>query len=497
VNLATLLTPHPPERLALVSRGRPVSYGVLRDEVDRLRGGLIRLGLVPGDRLAVLCANNDRFVVSYLAGLGAGLVVVPLNPLSPGPELVAELRRIGARAVVVGPAGRRGFAGVPRDQVPQLEFAISAGEPLGDGDLLIEDLTAGDPAPIVDRRPDEPAVLIFTSGTAGLPQPCILTHGNLDASVRSMLAVGADVRGPDDVVLGVLPLFHIFGLSCVLNLALATGACVVLAERFDPATAIELLVEHRVTSLSGPPTLWSALASLPGVEPSRLASVRIAVSGASSLDPYVRDQVRERLGLVLCEGYGLTETAATVATALGTDAPAGSVGRPMPGVEMRLVDADGEDVLVGDPGEVWVRGPMVTPGYWNDAPATEAALTPDGWLRTGDLGVIDEDGWLEIVDRAKDLIIVSGFNVFPGEVEGVLVQHPDIDEAAVVGVPHPHSGEAVRAHVVARPGAHLDEDAVVAWAATRLAGYKCPSTVAFVDRLPQNMTGKVLRRELS
>jgi long-chain acyl-CoA synthetase len=496
VNLANLLSPHPPERLALVSRRGRITFGQLRDEVDRLRGGLIRLGLVPGDRLAVLCANNDRFVVSYLAALGAGLIVVPLNPLSPAAELTEELRRVGARAAVVGPAGRASFVGVDRSQLPQLEHVISAGEPLEPQDLLVADLTDQSPEPIVDRRPDDPAVLIFTSGTAGLPQPCILTQGNLDASLRSMLALGPDLRSPDDVALGVLPLFHIFGLAIVLNLALATGSSVVLVERFDPATAVERIVEHGVTTLSGPPTLWSALASLPGVRPAQFATVRIAVSGAANLDPYVHNQVRERLGLDLREGYGLTETAATVASALCTDAPPGSVGRPMPGVEMRLVDAAGDDVLVGDPGEIWVKGPMVTPGYWNDAPATEAALTEDGWLRTGDLAVGDDDGWLRIVDRVKDLIIVSGFNVFPAEVEGVLGQHPDVDAVAVVGVPHPHSGEAVRAHVVARPGAQLDEDAVVSWAATRLASYKCPSKVVFVDELPQNMTGKVLRREL-
>ena len=496
VNLATLPVPHPPERAALVSRGRTITYGALNDEVDRLRGGLVRLGLQPGERLALVAANNDRFVVSYLAALGAGLVVVPLNPLSPGPELTDELRRVGAAAVIVGPTGRRRFLEADRAALPQLRYVISAGEALGEGNHLVTGLCDGSPEPVVDRSADDPAVLIFTSGTAGMPQPCILTQGNLEASVRSMLALGPDLRRSDDVVLGVLPMFHIFGLSIVLNLSLAVGSCAVLVERFDPATAIEKISDHQITMVSGPPTLWSALAALPGVGPEHVASVRVAVSGASKLDPEIHAYVRDRLGLDLREGYGLTETAATVASALGTAAPAGSVGRPMPGVQMRLVDGDGSDVLVGDPGEIWVRGPMVTPGYWNDAPATERVLTPEGWLRTGDLAVVDDEGWLRIVDRAKDLIIVSGFNVFPAEVEGVLHQHPDIEAVAVVGVPHPHSGEAVRAHVVLRPGADLDEEDVIAWAGARLAGYKCPSKVVFTRKLPQNVTGKVLRREL-
>lgn len=497
MNLASLIDAHPPDQRALVSRGRDISYGELRDEIDRLRGGLIRLGLAPGERLAVLCANNDRFVVSYLAALGAGLIVVPLNPLSPSLELAAELRRVQARAAIVGPAARRGFVGIDPGDVPQLEVVISAGEPMGEGTLLLGDVAGGAPEPLVDRDRSDPAVLIFTSGTAGSPQPCILTQGNLEAGLQSMLALGADLRRADDIAFGVVPLFHIFGLSIVLNLALATGACVVLVERFDPATAVESIERHHVTMISGPPTMWAAMASLPDVTAASFASVRVAVSGAAKLAPSVHRLVEERLGVVIREGYGLTETAATVTTSLGTDAPAGSIGRPMPGVEIRLVDRDGDDVLVNDPGEIWVRGPMVTPGYWNDAPSTEAALTPDGWLRTGDLALVDDDGWLRIVDRAKDLIIVSGFNVFPAEVENVLAQHPDIVEVAVVGVAHPHSGEAVRAHVVVRPGAHLDEEDVVAWAASRLAGYKCPTKVLFTPSLPVGMTGKVLRRELS
>jgi long-chain acyl-CoA synthetase len=243
--------------------------------------------------------------------------------------------------------------------------------------------------------------------------------------------------------------------------------------------------------------MWAALADQPDATAESMASVRLATSGASKLPDEVSRRVQERFGLRLTEGYGLTETSPVVATANGLpDAPLGSIGRPIRGVEMRLVDPEGDDVLIGDEGEVWVRGPNVFGGYWNDADASAAALTPDGWLRTGDLAVVNDDGYLFLVDRAKDLIIVSGFNVYPAEVEEILVEHPAIDAAAVVGVPHPHSGEAVKAFVVAADGFAVEEDDVIAWCAEHLARYKCPSKVMFVDELPQGVTGKVLRRTL-
>jgi long-chain acyl-CoA synthetase len=242
--------------------------------------------------------------------------------------------------------------------------------------------------------------------------------------------------------------------------------------------------------------MWAAWAGLATLPEDALATVRLAASGAAPLDPAVRRQVRDRLGVDLAEGYGLTEASPVVTTGVGHDAPDGSIGVPLPGVEVRLIDSDGEDALVGDPGEVWVRGPNVFPGYWNDPEATAAALTPDGWLRTGDVAVVDDDGFLSLVDRVKDVIVVSGFNVFPAEVEDVLASQPGVADVAVIGVPHPHSGEAVKAFVVPEPGAHLEEDALVDHASRYLARYKCPSTVAFVDELPHGVTGKVLRRAL-
>jgi len=296
-------------------------------------------------------------------------------------------------------------------------------------------------------------------------------------------------------VFGLLPMFHIFGLNVMLDLSLYTGSRVLLIERFDPSSAVEAIERHEVTVVSGPPTMWSALAALGDVATS-MRSVRLAVSGAAKLAPEIVVAVRDNLGLELSEGYGLTETAPVVTSATGTDAPAGSIGPVLPGIEMRLVDVDGTDALVGDSGEIWVRGPNVFKGYWNDPDATAAALTPDGWLRTGDIGVVDDSGYVFLVDRVKDLIIVSGFNVYPAEVEEVLIEHPAVHQAAVVGVPHPHTGEAVKAYVVLEPSVSADEDDIIAFCMDRLARYKCPSKIMFVPELPHNLSGKLLRRAL-
>jgi long-chain acyl-CoA synthetase len=326
----------------------------------------------------------------------------------------------------------------------------------------------------------------------------MLTHGNLVSNIRQILANPARPDDVDDVSLCVIPMFHVFGLNALLGQALAVGSSVVLVDRFDARACLDLVAQHKVTVLTGVPTMWKAWAALPEDEASHdaLESVRIAVSGAAALDPEVRRAVWDRFGVDVTEGYGLTEASPAVTSGLGHGAPDGSIGVPLPGVQMRLVDKTGEDALVGDPGEIWVRGPNIFPGYWNDPEATAAALTPDGWLRTGDVAVVDDDGFLSLVDRAKDVIIVSGFNVFPAEVEEALGTHPGVKEVAVVGVPHPQSGEAVKAFVVPAPADRPSEAELVAHVGRLLARYKCPSSIEFVDRLPHGVTGKVLKREL-
>jgi long-chain acyl-CoA synthetase len=386
---------------------------------------------------------------------------------------------------VVGPEGGAAVAGDPGDgDAPRLRQDVVAPD----------DLLGGTPADPVPRRPDDLAVLLFTSGTVGAPRPAMLTHGNLLANIEQILASPGKPRGPDEVALGALPLFHIFGLNAVLGVVLHVGASLVLIEQFDATATLEAIGRHGVTVASGVPTMWTALADVPEVAPGSLATVRIALSGAAPLDAHVRRRVTERFGVRLDQGYGLTEASPVVTSGVGLDAPDGSIGRPLPGVDVRLVDGQGQDALVGDPGEIWVHGPNVFAGYWGDPAATAAALGDDGWLRTGDMAVVDDAGFLYLVDRAKDVIIVSGFNVFPAEVEDVIAAHPGVTAAAVLGAPHPQTGETVRAFVVAESG--LDEAAIVAWCRQHLARYKCPSSVSFVDELPAGPAGKVLRRSL-
>ncbi len=327
----------------------------------------------------------------------------------------------------------------------------------------------------------------------------MLTHGNLAANVRQVLDHPGLALRPDDVGLGVLPVFHVFGLNVGLGVTLAAGGSVLMIEHFDPADSVRQVREHAVTVVAGVPAMYVAWLALPEADAAADAftSVRLAVSGAAALPTDAAQDFRERFGVVVHEGYGLTEASPIVTTtALGADARPGSIGPPLPGVDVRLVDLDGADVLAGDPGEIWVRGPNVFPGYWHDQEATARALTDDGWLRTGDIAVVDDDGALSLVDRSKDLIIVSGFNVYPAEVEDVLLAHPDVTEVAVVGESHPRAGEAVVAFVVAEPGRTPTADELTAHCARSLARYKCPARVEVVDALPRSFAGKVLRREL-
>ncbi len=497
MNLATGLDPHPDDAVALVSRGRTTTYGVLRDQAAAVRSGLAGLGLEPGDRVGILCGTNWYFAAAYLSALGAGLVAVPLNPSSPAPELESELGAVGARAIVVAPAGLSVLSRLDRSKLPALEFCIVTEDVDVPGRILLDDLLATEPVlPIIERSDDDLAVLMFTSGTAGFPKAAMLSHGNLRSNIEQMQANEARAQTAEDVSLGVLPLFHIFGLNVVLGLSLYAGSRVVLIERFDPTSALEAVQRHGVTILPGAPAMWTAWSSLADVPDDAFASVRIAASGAAKLALEVGETFKRRFGVAIREGYGLTEASPVVTTSAGDQEKPGSIGAPLPGVRVRLVDGDGDDVLVGDAGEIWVAGPNVFKGYWNDAAATAGALTDDGWLRTGDVAVVDDDGQLFLVDRVKDLIIVSGFNVFPAEVESVLLEHPAVEACAVIGVSHPYTGEAVKAYVVVTPGRSVEEDDLIAFCAEHLARYKCPEKVMFVDELPVGGGGKVLRRSL-
>jgi long-chain acyl-CoA synthetase len=495
MNLAHLIDGHDANRIAIISRGRPTTYGALRDQVAHVRGGLRELGIGPGDRVALLCGNGRYFVLAYLATLGIGAVAVPLNPASPSPEIERELARVATKAVVVEPAAAQAWKGIDRARVPSIEVVIAAEADSIDGAVDLASLLERAPVDIVEVEPDSLAALMFTSGTAGSPRAAMLSHGNLMANLDQGASANIQI-GPDDVVYGVLPMFHIFGLNVVLALTLIRGATLVLVQRFDPSTALDTIRDRGITVVPGAPPLWLAFSHFDEAPPDAFATVRLALTGAARMPEEAMRRLKERFGLDLSEGYGLTEAAPVVTSSAGMPVKYGSVGKVLDGIEVRLVDEAGNDAVDGDAGEIWVKGPNVFQGYLDDPQQTARVLTPDGWLRTGDIATVDDEGYLYLVDRAKDLIIVSGFNVYPAEVEEVLAEHPGVAEVGVVGVPHPHHGEAVKAFVVTKPGTHLDEDQLIEWCSENLARYKCPSKVLFVDELPRNVSGKLLRRSL-
>ena len=435
-------------------------------------------------------------MVSYLAVLGIGAVVVPLNPASPAPELERELAAVEIVAVIVGPTGRASWGDVDRAKVPSIQTVIATAGHEMPGAVTFEDLVAADPSPIVEREPSDLAALLFTSGTAGSAKAAMLTHRNLLSNLEQLQKQPGRGVNADDVVLGVLPMFHIFGMNVVLGLSLYAGSSVVLVERFDPSTALETITSRGVTVISGVPPMWTAWATLPEAGASAFSSVRIASTGAAKMPEDLTRLFESRFHLELLEGYGLTEASPVVSASPPGESRVGSIGLPLSDLEVRLVDSDGDDALAGDSGEIWVRGPNVFTGYWHDDEAT-SRRAHDGRLAAHRRCRRCRRRRLPLPGRpAKDLIIVSGFNVYPGEVEEVISEYPGVDDVAVVGSPHPSTGEAVKAFVVTAPGSSHEEEAIIEHCRRSLARYKCPSKVMFVDELPKGWGGKVLRRAL-
>lgn len=495
MNVAGVIDSHPDGDVALISHGQVTTYGELRNQVAALRAEFVRAGVQRGECVALLCSNTPYFVIAFLAATGVGAVVAPLNPTSPAPEIEKEFAVVQPSVVVIEPAAVRTWSQVTNDIRSAVRSVyVTEGHDIDGASCVTEVIAAGGNAPAVDMAADDPAAYMFTSGTAGSPKAAVLTHNNLISNIEQSRE--SEHLTTDDVIFGVLPMFHIFGLNVMLCASLAAGTKVVLVQRFDPVAAVETVKERGITVMLGAPSMWAAINQLIDVEPDTFDSVRVALSGAAKLPEQVIQSISSRFGLEVREGYGLTEASPAVTNALDHPFKPGSIGRPISGVQVRIVDENGDDVLVGDTGEIWVKGPNVFAGYLHDPEATNRVKTPDGWLMTGDIAVVDEQGDIFMVDRAKDLIIVSGFNVFPAEVEDVLRMHTAIADAAVVGTAHPHTGEAVRAYVVLKPGMHLDEDAVVDHCRANLARYKCPSKVLFVEQLPRGLTGKLQRYAL-
>ena len=487
MNVAELLdrsaAEHAGKPALVTSRGETLTFSELSERAGSIAAAAAAAGVRPGDRVGIAMHNVPAFVWSYFGILRAGGVVIPLNPTLTTPEVRRVLDDSGASLVTgVSPAGDAARAACEAAGIRYVdahEWPDAGGAP--------ETRHAAD---------DDLAVLAYTSGTTGDPKGVMLTHGNLLANVEQQMSIPDAHVESGDVLLLSLPLFHIFGLNVTLGLVARAGATGVLTDRFEPVECLRLVQEHRVTVMFGAPTMYTALVATPGADQYDLSSVRLAISGAAPLQPEVLRRFKELFGVDVYEGYGLTETSPTLTSNRMAEAPRpGSIGKPLPGVEIRLVDEAGDDVELGDPGEILARGPNVFKGYWNKDDETQRAFV-DGWFRTGDVAVQDEDGYLYIVDRKRDMVIVSGFNVFPSEVEQALTENPVVAEAAVVGVPHAYTGEAVKAFVVLEPGESATPAEILAEVQTRLARFKCPREVEIVDALPHLLTGKVLRRAL-
>jgi long-chain acyl-CoA synthetase len=482
-----------PDAPAVVSAGRRLSWAQLDAEIDRAAAGYAARDLAPGERVAVQLPNGVDWLRAALGALRAGLVVVPVNTAYTDPELEHVLGDSGAALFVVA-EDRSAVAGVP----------ICAGPPSSDG-----------PAPQLDEDPAAPAFLCYTSGTTGRPRGAILSSAALRANQEQCLAMDPPPVREDDRVLLVLPLFHVYGLNAGFGLVAATGACAVLEESFDPRESLSLMAEERVTAVPGAPPMyqaWLAVADAEGSDAAlrrAFAAVRIASSGAAPLPEDVWTAMRERAAVTVWEGYGLTEAAPVVASTVATGrAKPACIGGPLPGVEVVLRDtaasAGDGDEKAGEgtaastdtedgPGEMWIRGANLFSGYWPDGADGPDA---DGWLPTGDLAYRDADGDLHLADRRTDLVLVSGFNVYPAEVERVLETHPAVRESAVIGVPDARTGSAVRAVVVLEEGASVTVEELREHAAGSLARYKVPTSVYFLPALPHSLTGKVSRARL-
>jgi malonyl-CoA/methylmalonyl-CoA synthetase len=449
-----------------------ITNGELAQRSRTVAGRLAGAGLRTGDRIVMSAATSGDLVVAHVAALRLGLVVVPVNGAYRAREIAHVVGDCTPRAAVVDDADR-GDAIVAAATGPVL--VVDPTVPLPDA-----------PAPALDAsRPEDLALLCYTSGTTGAPKGAMLTHGNALAGCEAV-RIAWRWTAADRLVLA-LPLFHVHGLGVGLHGSLLSGASAVLVPRFAPDAVFDAAAEHGATLFFGVPTMYSRLAASPRAR--ELARLRLCVSGSAPLPAALHEQLAAAGGVRVLERYGMTETLMNVSNPYDGERRAGTVGFPLPGVDLRLAGDEAS-------GEILLRGPNVFPGYWQRDAATADAFTPDGWFRTGDVGAFDPDGYLRIVGRSKELIISGGFNVYPREVEDVLLAHPAVADAAVVGEPSDEWGEIVVAVVVPVPGETLTEAELLDHAAGELAPYKQPRRVRFVDELPRNALGKVLRHEL-
>lgn len=504
-NLATLLDDTAyahPDRTAVVAVGTQLSYFEIQAAANQVANLLAANGIGRGDTVALSMPNIPHFTIVYFGILKAGACVVPLNVLLKSREIAYHLKDSNAKAY---------FAFEGTSELPIGDEAVTGFEHTDTCTSLF--LIHADPATAmpwtqlspkfetVDVDDDDTAVILYTSGTTGQPKGAELRHRNMRDNALASEQILAVDRARPDTYLCALPLFHSFGQTVIQNSGIASGGTIVMMPRFDPLVAVRTMLDNHVTVFAGVPTMyWNLLTHTDRDDVDRLAStLRIASSGGAALPAEVHKDFKAMFGVTILEGYGLSETSPVASFSVYGDEPrVGSIGLPIPGVEMKLVDASWAEVpnTVGAIGEIAIKGHNVMKGYYNRPDATAEAIK-DGWFRTGDLATRDADGYYYIVDRAKDMIIRGGFNVYPREIEELLMTHPSVSLVAVVGVPHESHGEEIKAVVVKTdPSDKVTESDLVEWSKEQLAAYKYPRIVEFVDAIPMTSTGKLLKRKL-
>lgn len=492
-----------PDSTAIIFAGKEISYRRLGEMADCMAAALAANGVRKGSRVAVMLPNCPQLVVAFYGALKAGAVVVMTNPMYMERELEYQLRNSGAETIILNEAFFARLRNVVNNtSLKNIILTGTAVEAREEGCLLFEDLLSQHPPQSPQAKIDpekDVALLQYTGGTTGISKGAMLTHFNLVVNVlqtREVLAAGSDMG--QNRVLIALPLFHIYGVTAGMNLAVATASVQIILPRFDVGAVLQAIHTYRPTLFPGAPTMYSAVAGHPLLKKYDIDSIQACISGSAPLPVEVADRFEKLTGGKLVEGYGLTEASPIVSVnPLRGKSKAGSIGQPVPDTDCAIVNLDTGDkeLQLGEIGELIVRGPQVMKGYWN-MPEETANILRGGWLYTGDVAKIDEDGYVHIVGRKKDMIIAGGFNVYPREVEEVLYEHPKIAEAVVLRVSDLYRGEAVKAFIVLEKGESATEQEIIEYCRERLAAFKVPRVIEFRDQLPKTVVGKILRRVL-
>jgi long-chain acyl-CoA synthetase len=483
---------HFTDRPAIVADERTISYRELRGQVDRVAQGLAQRGIGAGDRVGLFLPNIPEFAVAYLAAQKVGAVAVSLNVMLTTEEVRYVLEDSGARLVFTAAALLPAVQPLVGAELSADQVVLCEGQSSGFSTLA--QLAGADATPFAARpmEPSDAAAILYTSGTTGRQKGATLSHANVLSNVH---AVRECLRiDPADRLLLCLPLFHCFGQNFIMNAGLASGAALVVHRRFEPERIVASVEADGVTMFFGVPTIYITLLNA-GVDPARLANVRYFFSAAAALPVEVAEQWHSTYGRPIYEGYGLTETSPFATYNHEWSYRPGSQGTPIPLVDVRIVDSDDQPLPAGSWGEICIQGPNVMLGYWNRPEASAEALR-GGWFHSGDVGYLDDAGYLYIVDRTKDMINSAGFKIWPREVEEILYEHPLVHECAVVGVADPTKGEVAKAYVIRKPGVAIEADELEVFCRSRMAAYKVPRQFAFLSEIPKNATGKVLKRVL-